>query len=64
MFFNILRISVSNDPKSFLNITVIHGCIFVVFHLQKNNLEEKIRFIAQPLPWPAKCNIIANKNDF
>ena len=50
MFFNILRISVSNDPKSFLNITVILGCIFVVFHSQKTNVEDKYALLLNRYP--------------
>ena len=37
MFLNILRISVSNVLKTFLNIIVSIGCAVVLFHSYKLN---------------------------
>ena len=45
MFLNILRISVSNVLKMFLNIIVSIGCAVVIFHSLKTNRKHKIRFI-------------------
>ena len=53
MFLNILKISALDILRTFLNIIVSIGCVFIIFHSHKPTGSTKT-IINLPLPLPAR----------